>query len=93
MNAIDGFGHGDCAEGRELLTVNEVGAILSVSKMTVYRMIHAGQLDHVRMEGSYRVIRESLCRYMRHSAGSFGDVVWRGAVESEALRRVRVERI
>ncbi|MGC5172672.1 helix-turn-helix domain-containing protein [Microbacterium sp. DT81.1] len=37
------------------LTVAEVAAIMRVSKMTVYRLVHAGELPAVRFGRSYRV--------------------------------------
>jgi excisionase family DNA binding protein len=39
----------------ELFTVTEVGAMLRVSKMTIYRLVHAGQLPALRVGGSYRI--------------------------------------
>lgn len=40
---------------RNLLTVTEVAAICRVSKMTIYRMLHSGELSHVRIGNSYRI--------------------------------------
>lgn len=37
------------------LTVAEVADLLRVSKMTVYRMVHAGDLPAVRVKRSFRV--------------------------------------
>ncbi len=37
------------------LTVAEVAALMRVSKMTVYRLVHAGELPAVRFGRSYRV--------------------------------------
>lgn len=37
------------------LTVAEVAELMRVSKMTVYRMVHAGQLPAVKFGRSYRV--------------------------------------
>jgi len=37
------------------LTVAEVAQIMRVSKMTVYRLVHAGELPAVRFGRSYRV--------------------------------------
>jgi excisionase family DNA binding protein len=37
------------------LTVAEVADIMRVSKMTVYRLVHAGELPAVRFGRSYRV--------------------------------------
>ncbi len=37
------------------LTVAEVAEIMRVSKMTVYRLVHAGELPAIRFGRSYRV--------------------------------------
>ena len=37
------------------LTVAEVADLMRVSKMTVYRLVHAGELPAVRFGRSYRV--------------------------------------
>lgn len=42
------------------LTVAEVADAMRVSKMTVYRMIHAGQMPAVRMGRSFRVPRKAV---------------------------------
>lgn len=45
---------GNLADTR-FMTVNEVAEMMRVSRMTVYRMIHAGDLPAVRFGRSYRV--------------------------------------
>lgn len=47
----------------ELLTAEEVAAILRVSKMTVYRKIHSGELPSVHFGRSYRVPAAALESY------------------------------
>lgn len=37
------------------MTVNEVAEVMRVSKMTVYRLIHAGELPAIRVGRSFRV--------------------------------------
>ena len=37
------------------LTVFEVAAIMRLSKQTVYRLVHAGDLEAIRVGGSYRI--------------------------------------
>ena len=49
----------------KLLTVGEVAAILRVSKMTVYRLVHTGELEAVRVGRSYRVSEDAV----RHFTG------------------------
>jgi excisionase family DNA binding protein len=44
------------AVGRtQFLTVAEVAALMRVSKMTVYRLVHNGELPAVRVGRSFRV--------------------------------------
>lgn len=53
-----GFGGSeDMAELSDVrfLTVAEVAEIMRVSKMTVYRLVHSGELPAVRFGRSYRV--------------------------------------
>lgn len=55
----------------KFLTVAEVAAIMRVSKMSVYRLIHAGDLEAVRFGRSFRVPEKAVHDYLR---GSFFDV-------------------
>ncbi|OBJ69457.1 helix-turn-helix domain-containing protein [Mycobacterium sp. 1274756.6] len=46
----------DGQQGRtQFLTVAEVAALMRVSKMTVYRLVHNGELPAVRVGRSFRV--------------------------------------
>lgn len=47
------------------LTVQEVAGLMRVSKMTVYRMVHAGELPAVRFGRSYRVPANAVEGYLR----------------------------
>ncbi len=49
------------------LTVAEVASIMRVSKMTVYRMVHAGDLPAIRVGRSFRVPEDAVDAYLRHS--------------------------
>jgi excisionase family DNA binding protein len=42
------------------LTVAEAAVMLKVSKMTVYRMVHAGQLETVRVGYSFRISEQAV---------------------------------
>ncbi|MDQ1730463.1 MAG: hypothetical protein QOK10_622 [Pseudonocardiales bacterium] len=56
------------AEGlREVrfLTVAEVAAVMRVSKMTVYRMVHSGDLPAVRVGRSFRVPEKAVQDYLK----------------------------
>ena len=55
------------------LTVAEVATLMRVSKMTVYRLVHSGELTAVRVGRSYRVPERAVQDYLRHSyLGSTG---------------------
>lgn len=47
------------------LTVSEVADVMRVSKMTVYRLIHSGELPAVRFGRSFRVPQEAVEQYLR----------------------------
>lgn len=49
------------------LTVAEVASIMRVSKMTVYRMVHAGDLPAIRVGRSFRVPEDEVHKYLRSS--------------------------
>jgi excisionase family DNA binding protein len=49
------------------LTVAEVASIMRVSKMTVYRMVHGGELPAVRVGRSFRVPEDEVQKYLRES--------------------------
>ncbi|MGI8888031.1 MAG: helix-turn-helix domain-containing protein [Nocardioidaceae bacterium] len=49
------------------LTVAEVAATMRVSKMTVYRLVHSGELPAVRVGRSFRVAQEAVDDYLRKS--------------------------
>lgn len=52
------------------LTVAEVAELMRVSSMTVYRMVHAGELPAVRFGRSYRIPESSVTEAIRiHRAG------------------------
>ena len=46
------------------LTVTEVAAIMRVSKMTVYRLVHGGELAAVRVGRSFRVPEPAVRDYL-----------------------------
>ncbi|ADG75630.1 DNA binding domain protein, excisionase family [Cellulomonas flavigena DSM 20109] len=50
------------------LTVVEVADLMRVSRMTVYRLVHAGELPAVRVGRSFRVPQDALDAYLRSSA-------------------------
>jgi excisionase family DNA binding protein len=47
------------------LTVAEVASLMRVSKMTVYRMVHSGDLPAVRVGRSFRVPEKAVHDYLR----------------------------
>jgi excisionase family DNA binding protein len=48
----------------DFLTVNEVAALLRVSKMTVYRLVHDKELPAIKVGGSIRVARADVAAYV-----------------------------
>lgn len=49
------------------LTVAEVATALRVSKMTVYRLVHSGDLPAVRVGRSFRVPEKAVQDYLQSS--------------------------
>ena len=47
------------------LTVSEVAAVMRVSKMTVYRLVHSGELPAIRVGRSFRVPEQAVHDYLR----------------------------
>jgi len=54
----------------QFLTVAEVAAMMRVSKMTVYRLVHNGELPAVRVGKSFRVPEKAVHSYLE---GAFFD--------------------
>ena len=59
------------------LTVAEVADMMRLSRMTVYRLVHSGELPAVRVGRSFRVPQDALDAYLaasstpgRHQIGS-----------------------
>jgi len=59
------------SEGRlsevRFLTVAEVATVMRVSKMTVYRLVHSGELSAVRVGRSFRVPEHAVHEYLREA--------------------------
>ena len=55
---------GDISEVK-FLTVAEVATVMRVSKMTVYRLVHSGELTAVRVGRSFRVPEKAVHDYLR----------------------------
>ena len=49
------------------LTVAEVADVMRISKMTVYRLVHSGEMPAVRVGHSYRVPQAALEQYLATS--------------------------
>ena len=58
---------GDNLARAQFLTVAEVAAAMRVSKMTVYRLVHNGELPAVRVGRSFRVPEDAVHEYLRGS--------------------------
>ena len=55
----------------KFLTIAEVASVMRVSKMTVYRLVHGGELSAVRVGRSFRVPEPAVREYL---AGARTDV-------------------
>jgi excisionase family DNA binding protein len=51
----------------KFLTVAEGAALMRVSKMTVYRLVHSGELTAVRVGRSFRVPEKAVHDYLRQA--------------------------
>ena len=51
----------------EFLTVAEVASMMRVSKMTVYRLVHSGELPAVRVGKSFRVPEKAVHDYLENA--------------------------
>lgn len=54
------------------LTVAEVADIMRVSKMTVYRLVHAGELPAIRFGRSFRVPESAVTAVMNRPIADVG---------------------
>lgn len=58
--------------GVKFMTVAEVAAIMRVSKMSVYRLIHSGELEAARFGRSFRVSESTLNAFLNKSYDAAG---------------------
>lgn len=67
MTAVDSrlTGDGTGLADVRFLTVAEVALIMRVSKMTVYRLIHDGELAAIRVGRSFRIPENEVNNYLR----------------------------
>jgi len=65
--SMTGSPHAEELSGVRFLTVAEVAGLMRVSKMTVYRLVHAGDLTAVRVGRSFRVPEQAVHQYLRHA--------------------------
>jgi excisionase family DNA binding protein len=60
--------HPPLLDGMRFLTVAEVAAAVRVSKMAIYRLVHAGELDAVRVGRVVRIPEQAVSRYLARPA-------------------------
>ncbi|QUQ70469.1 helix-turn-helix domain-containing protein [Kutzneria sp. CA-103260] len=51
----------------QFLTIAEVAKVMRVSKMTVYRLVHSGELPAVRVGKSFRVTENAVQDYLENA--------------------------
>lgn len=50
-----------------MLKVNDVSQILKISKLKVYKMIKSGELPHIRVGHSIRILEEDLLKWVEET--------------------------
>jgi excisionase family DNA binding protein len=56
----------------KFLTVAEVAAVMRVSRMTVYRLVHSGEVPAVRVGRSFRVPERAVHEYLSNAYNDVG---------------------
>ncbi len=56
----------------KFLTVAEVASVMRVSRMTVYRLVHSGEVHAVRVGRSFRVPERAVHEYLRTAYNDVG---------------------
>ena len=69
------------------LTVAEVAEVMRVSNMTVYRLLHSGDLPGVRVGRSFRVPQDALDHYLATAIVPVADVDERDEDTGTGVRR------
>ena len=67
VEAMSTMGQGGPLGEVRFLTVAEVASAMRVSKMTVYRLVHAGTLPAVQVGRSFRIPEQAVSDYLRDS--------------------------
>jgi excisionase family DNA binding protein len=65
-------GPGSSLAEMKFLTVAEVATVMRVSRMTVYRLVHNGDLNAVRVGKSFRVPEREVHEYLRNAYNNAG---------------------
>jgi excisionase family DNA binding protein len=52
----------------KFLTIYEVSVIMRTSKMSVYRLVHSGELEAIRVGRSFRIPEQAVVSYLRGAA-------------------------
>lgn len=73
MTSADSGANGaGASNASQFLTVAEVASLMRVSKMTVYRLVHSGELPAVRVGRSFRVHSKAVHEYLDTSVYDAG---------------------
>lgn len=62
---IHAIAHDPALAAIRFYTVAEVAGVMRVSRMTVYRLVHSGELPAVRVGRSFRVPERAVHDYLR----------------------------
>lgn len=58
---------------QNFMTVAEVAGVMRVSKMTVYRLLHSGEVESIRVGRSFRIPEQSVVAYLRNNTVPVAD--------------------
>ena len=53
---------------KEILTLKELQELLHIGKNTALRLVQSGEIDAFRVGNQWRVLRESVAKYIRRSS-------------------------
>lgn len=56
------------------MTVTEVAGVMRVSKMTVYRLVHSGELESIRVGRSFRIPEHAVEAYLKSNVVPVADL-------------------
>lgn len=72
----------------QFLTVAEAATIMRVSKMTIYRLVHSGELEAIRVGRTFRIPESAINQYLREAFISSASFPQTAVDSAESLPRI-----